>query len=68
MLGQTNQIKNDCFFLRSTEKIKKVIYYLCTILKSKSKIRSKNPGHTFLDFILFFTIAAEKFGPKKRFF
>ena len=31
---------------------------------SRSKIRNKNPGHVFLDFILFLTIAVEKF-PKK---
>ena len=31
---------------------------------SRSKIRNKNPGHVFLDFILFFNIAVEKFGKK----
>ena len=38
-------------------KHKKVIF-------SRSKIRNKNPGHVFLDFILFFNIAVEKFGKK----
>ena len=38
-------------------KHKKIIY-------SRYKIRNKNPGHVFLDFILFFNIAVEKFGKK----
>ena len=46
-LPQTNQIKHDCFFLRGIENIKKNIF-------SRSKTRNKNPGHVFLDFILFF--------------
>ena len=58
MLAQTNQIKYDCFVFHSTEN-KKIIF-------SRSKIRIKNPGHVFLDFILFFNIAVEKFGKKKR--
>ena len=45
------------FFLHGTENIKKII-------SSRSKIRNKNPGHAFLDFILFFNIAVEKFGKK----
>ena len=49
-LAQPNQIKYDCFF--------------CVAQKtfSISKIRNKNPGHVFLDFVLFFNIAMEKFG------
>ena len=31
---------------------------------SRSKSKNKNPGHVFLDFILFFNIAVEKFGEK----
>ena len=38
-------------------KYKKIIF-------SRSKNRNKNPGHVFLDFILFFNIAVEKFGKK----
>ena len=51
-LAQTNQIKYDCVFLQGTENIKKIIF-------SRSKTRNKNPGHVFLDFILFFNIAVE---------
>ena len=38
------------------------------IVFSRSKIRNKNPGHVFLDFILllFFDIAVEKFGKKNN--
>ena len=32
---------------------------------SRSKIRNKNPRHVFLDFVLFFNIAMEKFDLKK---
>ena len=56
-LAQTNQIKYDCFFMHGTENIKKTIF-------SRSKIRNKKRGHVFLDFILFFNIAVEKFGKK----
>ena len=56
-LAQTNQIKYDCFFMYGTENIKKTIF-------SKSKIRNKKHGHVFLDFMLFFNIAVEKFGKK----
>ena len=52
-LAQTNQIKNDLFFMHGTENIKKTIF-------SRSKIRNKKRGHSFLDFILFFNIAVEK--------
>ena len=47
------------------------------IIFSRSKIRNKNPGLVFLDFILFFDIAVETFGKeiiwsswssRKRFF
>ena len=31
---------------------------------SRSKIRNKNPGHVFLNFVLFFSIAMEKFDLK----
>ena len=57
VLAQTNQIKYDCLFLHGTENIKKYIF-------SRSKIRNKNPGHVFLDCILFFNIAVQKFGKK----
>ena len=56
-LAQTNQIKYDCFFMHGTENIKKTIF-------SRSKIRNKNCGHVFLDFILFFNITVEKFSKK----
>ena len=56
-LAQTNQIKYDCFFMHGTENIKKTIF-------SRSKIRNKKRGQLFLDFILFFNIAVEKFGKK----
>ena len=52
-LAQTNQIKYDCFFLHDTEN-KKFSF-------SRSKIRNKNRGLVFSDFILFFNIAVEKF-------
>ena len=55
-LAQTNQIKYDCFFAWH-RKYKKIIF-------SRSKTRNKNPGRFFLDFILFFNIAVEKFGKK----
>ena len=54
-LAQINQIKYDCFFWHG--KHKKTIF-------SRSKIRNKKRGHVFLDFILFFNIAVEKFGKK----
>ena len=54
-LAQTNQVKYDCFFFAWHRKHKKVIF-------SRSKIRNKNPGQVFSDFILFFNIAVEKFG------
>ena len=56
-LAQTNQIKYDCFFMHGTENIKKTIF-------SRSKIRNKECRHVFLDFILLFNIAVEKFGKK----
>ena len=68
-LAQTNQVKYDCFFMHGTEN-KKTFF-------SSSKIRNKKHGHVFLDFILFFNIAVEKFGKniiwsswssRKRFF
>ena len=34
------------------------------IIFPKSKSRNKNPEHVFVDFILFFNIAVEKFGKK----
>ena len=43
-------------FLHGTENNK--------IIFSRSRNRNKNPGHVFLDFILFFNIAVEKFGKK----
>ena len=55
-LAQTNQIKYDCFFLHGTENIKNI--------SSGPKSRNKNTGHVFLDFILFFNVAVEKFGKK----
>ena len=55
-LAQTNQI-DDCFFMHCTENIKKTIF-------SRSKIRNKKREHVFLDFILSFNIAVEKFGKK----
>ena len=33
-------------------------------ISSRSKIRSKKRGHAFLDFMLLFNIAVEKFGEK----
>ena len=56
MLAQTNQKKYDYFFLYGTENTKNIF--------SRSKSKNKNPGHVFLDFILFFNIAVEKFGEK----
>ena len=53
-LAQINQIKYDFFFFACHRKQKKNIF-------SRSKSRSKNPGHIFLDLILFFNIAVEKF-------
>ena len=55
-LAQTNQIKYDCLFLHGTENI---IFFF-----SRSKIRNKNPGHIFLDFILLFNTAVEELGKK----
>ena len=54
-LAQSNQIKYDCFFFAWHRKHKKSIF-------SRSKNRNKNHGHVFLDFILFFNIAVERFG------
>ena len=48
-------------FLHGTENI----YF--QKLFSRSKNRNKNPGHFFLDFILFFNIAVEKFRKIKKF-
>ena len=48
-LAQTNQTKYDCSFFAWHRKHKKIIF-------SRSKIRNKNHGHVFLDFILFFNI------------
>ena len=53
-LAQTSQIKYDCFFMHGTENIKTL----------KSKIGNKKRGDVFLDFILFFNIAVEKFDKK----
>ena len=48
-----------------------VFFFFCAwhrkhekIIFSRSEIRNKNPGHIFLDFILFFNIAVAKFGKK----
>ena len=38
--------------------------YKKTEIFSRSKIRNKKRGKVFLDFILFFNIAVEKFGKK----
>ena len=54
VLAQTNQINYDCFFFRMHRKHTKIIF-------SKSKSRNKIPGHVFLDFILLFHNAVEKF-------
>ena len=54
-LAQTNQINYGCFFMHAQKTQKNY---------SISKIRNKNPGHVFLDFILFFNIAVEKLGKK----
>ena len=56
-LAQTNQVKYNWFFFAWHRKHKKIIF-------SRSKIRNKKRGHFFLDFILFFNIAVEKFGKK----
>ena len=52
-LAQTNQIKYDCFF-RMAQKTQKNYF-------SRSKSRNKIPRHAFLDFILLFDNAVEKF-------
>ena len=58
VLAQTNQIKYDCFVCFAWHrKHKKIIF-------SRSESRNKNTGHVFLDFMLFFNIAVEKFGKK----
>ena len=44
------------FFFYSTENTKNIF--------SRSKSKNKNPGHVFLDFILFFNIAVEQFEKK----
>ena len=44
-------------FICMAQKAQKIIY-------SRSKIRSENPGPFFLDFILFFNLAVEKFDKK----
>ena len=54
-LAQTNKIKYECFFL--AQKTQKIIF-------SRSKTRNKIPEYVFLDFILFFNIAVEKFVKK----
>ena len=67
-LAPTNQRKYD-YFLYMVQKTQKNIF-------SRSEIRNKNPRRVFLDFILFFNIAVEKFRKKissswssrKRFF
>ena len=56
-LAQTNQIKYDCFFMHGTENIKK-------LFSQDLKLEKKKRGHDFLDFILFFNTAVEKFGKK----
>ena len=56
-VAQTNQIKYDCFFFAWHRKHKKTIF-------SRFKIRNKNPRHVFLNFILFFNIAVERFDKK----
>ena len=56
-LAQTNQIKYDCFFMHGTENIKK-------LFSLDLKLETKNADTFFLDFILFFNIAVEKFGKK----
>ena len=56
-LAQTNQIKYRCFFLHGTENTKK-------LFSEDLKIETKIPDTFFLDFILFFNIAVEKFGKK----
>ena len=56
-LAQTNQTKyNFFFFWHGTKSIKKLF--------SQDLKLSKNPGHVFLNFILFFDIAVDKFGNK----
>ena len=55
-LAQTNQIKYDCFSLQGTENKKTYSQDL--------KLETKIPGMFFLDFILLFNIAVEKFGRK----
>ena len=54
-LAQTNQNKVWLLFYAWHRKYKKTI-------SSRSKIRSKKRGHAFIDFILLFNIAVEKFG------
>ena len=56
-LAQTNQIKYDCFFMHGTENIKK-------LFSQDLKLETKNAEMFFLDFILLFNIAVEKFGKK----
>ena len=57
-LAQANQMTASMTtFLHGTENIKK---FFCP----RSKIREKNPAHDFLDFVLFFNIAVEKFDIK----
>ena len=56
-LAQTNQIKYDGSFFAWHRKLKKIIF-------SRSKVINKNPRHFFVDFILFFKVAVEKFGEK----
>ena len=48
-------------FLHGTENI-----YFQKLFSSRSKNINKNPGHFFLDFILFFNIAVEKFRKKNN--
>ena len=57
-LSQTNQIKYDMTaFLHGTENTKK-------LFTQNLKLEMKIPGTFFLDFILFFNMAMEKFGKK----
>ena len=58
VLAQTNQIKYDCFFCMAYKNTKNFF--------SRSKSRNSNPGHVFLDFIVLFNIAVEKFGKKNN--
>ena len=56
VLAQTNQIKYDCFFCMAQKTQK--------IFSEDLKVETKILGTFFLDFILLFNIAVEKFGNK----